>query len=84
MALAYYAVVWITEALEDKFSSFFSSHPNPSGNLITGDLIADRNLMLYFQMNVLLPSISSLVKEGTPGTSKLSSAEYDQLDYSSC
>ena len=69
MTLAYSAVVWTTQALEDKFSIFFCSYPNRSGNLITGDLIADRNLMLHFQMNVLLSSISSLVKEGTPGTS---------------
>ena len=70
MTLAYSAVVWTTEAPEDKFSIFFGcSYPNRSGNLRTGDLIADRNVMLHFQMNVLLSSISSLFKERTPGAS---------------
>ena len=49
MTLAHCAVVWTTEALEDKFSSFLSSYPNHSGNLNIGDLIADRNVMLHFQ-----------------------------------
>ena len=67
MTLAYSAVVSTTEALEDEFLFCFvlffcCCYPNRSGNLITGDLIADRNVMLHFRMNVLLSLISSLVK----------------------
>ena len=77
------AVVWTTGSLEDKMP-FFSSYPNRSGNLIAGGLIADRNVILHFQMNFSLSSISSLVKEGRSGTSQLSPSEYDQVNYSSC
>ena len=73
------AVVWTKGSLEDKIP-FFSSYPNCSGNFIARELIADRNVILHFQMNFSLLSISSLVKEGRFGTSQLSSGEYDQLN----
>ena len=63
---------------------FFFFLPKSLRQLITGDLIADRKVMLQLQMKFSLSSMSSIVKEGRPGTLQLSSAEYDQLNYSSC
>ena len=70
-------------SLEDKIPFFSSSYSNRSGNLISGELMADRKVIFHFQMNFSLSSMSSL-EEGRSETSQLSSGEYDQLDYSSC
>ena len=78
--MAYFAVMWTTGSLADKIL-FYSSYPNRACNFITGEITSGRNLMLHFQMN--LSWMSFLAKERRPGTSQHSSAEYDQLNYSS-
>ena len=69
--------------LKTKFHFFFPPIQTAHANLITGELkyfamespwtnletTEDPNMMLHFQMKFSLSLMSSLVKEGTPGTS---------------